>query len=127
MSLTPSDLRLLMAAAEHHPGETTEQLRARAHAEDVLQSWRAWLSGLLDGDRRLLADLSAVRAHHAFTAERIGQPGCPVRLKAAEFVATLDAAIASLSPIAPDSQSGTRAPAAIRPLPAGAHLSEVSQ
>lgn len=44
----PAELRRLMTLAERVPGETTEQLRARAAAEGLLSSWRAWLPALLD-------------------------------------------------------------------------------
>lgn len=48
------------------------------------------------GDPRLIADLKALRQHHEFTRDRIGQPGCPVRRKAAEYVETIDATLAAL-------------------------------
>lgn len=40
--------------------------------------------------RKLLGDLKAVRAHHAYTRDHIGQPGCEVRKVAAEYTQTLD-------------------------------------
>ena len=48
-------------------------------------------------DRRLLSDLRAVLAHHAFTRDRIGQPGCEVRKVAAEHAETIERAIAELT------------------------------
>lgn len=47
--------------------------------------------------RKLLADLRGLRAHHAWTRDNIGQPGCEVRKAAAEYVETLDRAIAALA------------------------------
>lgn len=51
----------------------------------------------MDERKALLADMTAVRAHHAFTRNRIGQPGCEVRKVATEYVETIDRAIAALS------------------------------
>ena len=47
-------------------------------------------------DKDLLADLQRLRAHHEFTRDRIGQEGCAVRVQAAEYVETIDRAIAAL-------------------------------
>ena len=120
--MTPAELRALMATAEYHPGETTEQLRARAHAEGMLQSWRAWLPGLLDKTEREHMRLALLAAN-----------GAPVlqQLNAEEQDALIDFIRSqrppSISPITPASQADGGAPAAIRSLPAGAHSSEVSQ
>lgn len=45
----------------------------------------------------LLADMQRLRQHHEFTRDRVGQPGCPVRREAAEYVETIDRARAALT------------------------------
>lgn len=52
---------------------------------------------MADDRMDLIADLQGLRAHHIFTAERIGQPGCAVRLQATEFVETLDRVLAEFA------------------------------
>jgi hypothetical protein len=47
---------------------------------------------------RLVADIRALRQHHEFTRDRIGQPGCRVRETAAWHVEILDTVLALLSP-----------------------------
>lgn len=145
--MTPADLRALMATAERQPGETTEQLRARASAEGTLTSWRAWLPALLDH----LAPVCSACGGSEFL--RKGSHWHPAPICKPCFLVWYDGTVedrtdpasvgkASLAakaegkwpwdmpeflPIAPASQAGTRAPAAVRPDPAGAHSSEVSQ
>ena len=46
---------------------------------------------------RLLGQLRTIRTNAQGTAERIGAPGCAARLRAADDVAALDAALALLS------------------------------
>ena len=60
-------------------------------------------------DRRLLSDLRAVLAHHAFTRDRIGQPGCEVRKVAAEHAETIERAIAEACHEYADAMLTTRA------------------
>lgn len=46
--LTPAALRAHMETLNRYPGNDTEAWRQRAHAQQVLDDWRAWLPGLLD-------------------------------------------------------------------------------
>lgn len=49
------------------------------------------------GEAAIVSDMQRLRQHHEFTRDRIGQPGCPVRRTAAEYVEIIDRALASLS------------------------------
>lgn len=148
--LTPAALRALMVQAEWRPGMTTADVIDQAKAEAVLSGWRAWLPGLLGeswqpriGERVTASEwflreygewrdipLFVVGVHkdrgidglNIWVSEhwpvdsnsdgytdgfRIGRAGQPDDLYP--------------SPIAPASQAGSSAPAAIpSPSPAGA-------
>lgn len=51
-----------------------------------------------DAARRNLGDLKRIAADLSFTAERVGAPGCQVRLEAADKLAALEWAIEQLTP-----------------------------
>jgi hypothetical protein len=124
--MTPAELRHLIAAAEHHPGETNEQFCARCAAEHQLSSWRVWLPGLL---ARIEGLERATRTYaDSYMLDEASDPdltGIDVT-QHKRAVAVFDA-LDDLLPITPASQASGGAPAAVRSLPAGAHNSEVSQ
>lgn len=52
---------------------------------------------MTEDSKDLIADLKALRGYHEFTRDRVGQEGCPVRLRAAEYVKIIDRAIAAIA------------------------------
>lgn len=58
---------------------------------------------------RVLGDLRALKAHHAWTRDHLGQPGCEVRKAASEYVDTVDRAILALTLPRSDAQERVKA------------------
>jgi hypothetical protein len=52
----------------------------------------------MDDRARMLGQLQAIKEREHWTATRMGQPGCAVRLAAADNVAALEWALSELSP-----------------------------